>query len=131
MGRWEPLVLRADSRAARINLDPGGNFRMSFTSLPEGLPIQTPHFLPGQGQAFQEDCIGRIAHLTPQFPLPGDLLRNCHLHWISCSPQCRQYLCLLRRLIACSFSLHSLIRMASLTTSPQSGQKRTGAFARL
>ncbi len=26
MGRWEPLVLHADSRAARINLDRRGQF---------------------------------------------------------------------------------------------------------
>ncbi len=26
MGRWKPLVLRADSRAARINLDRRGQF---------------------------------------------------------------------------------------------------------
>ena len=50
---------------------------------------------------------------------------------ISCSPQCTQYLVPPRRLIACFTSLHSLMRMASLTTAPQNEQKRTGAFARL
>ncbi len=131
MGRWEPLVLHADSRAARINLDRRGQFSnvIHISARRFAYPDSTSSPWPRTGfprRLHWEGCT-----LTAQFPLPGDLLHNFHLHWISCSPQCRQYLCLLRRLIACSFSLHSLMRMASLTTSPQTGQKRTGAFARL
>jgi hypothetical protein len=71
MVRREPLVLAADSRAARIQLDSGGSIFGCHSHLcQKALSIQTPHLLLGQGQTFQEDCNGRIAHLTPQFPLP-------------------------------------------------------------
>ena len=63
--------------------------------------------------------------------LPGDLHDNFHLVTMSCSPQFTQYLVPPSRLLACFSLLHSPMRMASLTTTPQSGQKRTGAFARL
>jgi len=53
----------------------------------------------------------------------------CYL--MSCVPQSVQYVFLRRRLSACSSSLHFLTMTFALTTSPQFGQCRTGAFERL
>jgi len=125
-------VPAAESRAAKIQLDLAGTiFRGQFKPLPKGFVYKYPAFSPWP----RTDSPGRLqwegCTITGQFLPTGGLLHNFHLVRISCSPQCTQYLVPPRRLTACFSSLHSLMWMASLTTAPQSGQKRTGAFARL
>ncbi len=62
----------------------------------------------------------------------ADLGRRDHYHidWMSRSPQSTQYVFCSRLRFPCFSSAHRLGATFALTTSPHSGQKRTGAFER-
>lgn len=58
--------------------------------------------------------------------LLSDFGRGCY--FMSCSPQSTQNLLRFIRVAACDCLLHCLSGILSLTTLPQLGQKRTGAW---
>jgi len=60
--RQPPLVLTAESRSARIQLELGGTvFGCHSPLCQKALSINTPHLVLGQGQTLQEGCNGKAA----------------------------------------------------------------------